>query len=174
MTSTPRLLLLCVLGLLLSPVVEAAGSDRWWFGGAVGLGFGDVDYVSIEPILGYRVRPDLSVGGRLIYRYRDDNRFEPDLSTSDYGASLFARYTVSRPIFVQAEYEYLDYEYAVLDGTTRRDSVDSWLAGVGVAQRLGGRTGFFALALYNFSYSDDEPSPYDEPWVIRVGVSVGF
>jgi hypothetical protein len=153
---------------------RSRADDRWWVGGGIGLGFGDATYVSVEPIVGYSVTPQLGLGGRLIYRYRDDERYSPSLSTSDYGASLFGRYHVTRPLFLQVEYEYLSYEYGFVDGTTARDDFDSVLGGAGVSQPLGGHASFFVLALYNFSYSDDEPSPYDDPWIVRVGVGFGF
>jgi hypothetical protein len=46
--------------------------------------------------------------------------------------------------------------------------------GGGVAQPLGGHAALVLSALYNLSYSDDEPSPYDSPWFFGAGVSVGF
>ena len=150
-------------------------ADRVWVGGGIGLGFGDVTWVSVEPIVGYSITPRFGVGGRLIYRYREDDRFSPSLNTSDYGASLFARFFVLPPaVFLQAEYEHLSYEFPVTGGGTDRDDFDSVLGGGGISRPIGGRASFFALALYNFSYDDDELSPYDDPWIIRVGVGVGF
>ena len=87
---------------------------------------------------------------------------------------MFARYIVREPVFVQLEYEWLSYEIPFFDGSTERDEYGSVLAGGGFAQRIGDRSSFFVSALYNFSYDDDEPSPYDDPWVIRVGVGFGF
>jgi hypothetical protein len=159
--------------LLLAPSASAA-ADRWWAGGGVGLGFGDITYVSVEPMVGYHATDKIDVGGRLIFRYRDDERYSPSLSTTDYGASVFARYAVKAPFFLQAEYEWLSYEIPFTDGSTDRDNYDSILVGGGFAQRMGDRSSFFVSALYNFSYDDNEPSPYTDPWVIRVGVGFGF
>jgi len=162
------------VALLLLCVAPATAAERWWVGGGIGVGFGDVTYVSVEPAVGYSVTDRLGVGARLTYRYRDDERYSPNLSTNDYGASLFGRYHVTQPVFLQLEYEYLSYEYAFTDGSTARDDFDSVLAGAGVLQPLGGSSSFFAMALYNLSYQDDEPSPYDDPWVIRIGVGFAF
>jgi hypothetical protein len=153
---------------------DVAAQDRLWFGGNVGLGFGDVQYVDVSPIVGYSFTEKLHGGVSLTYRYRKDKRFVDDISTSDYGGSLFARYRVTRPIFLQAEYEYLDYEFVRFDGSTDRDQYDSVFGGVGFSTSTGGRASFFALALYNFTYSDSDPGPYDEPWVVRAGVAFGF
>jgi hypothetical protein len=161
------------LALLLAGT-PAAAADRLWAGGGFGLGFGDVTYVSVEPIVGYSATERLDVGGRLIFRYRDDERYTPDLTTTDWGASVFGRYLVAQPFFVQLEYEWLSYEILFFDGSTERDGYGSLFAGGGFSQRMGDRSSFFVSALYNFSYDDEEPSPYDDPWVIRVGVGFGF
>jgi len=169
-----------ILGLAATLGLGAAGSsaalaaDRVWFGGGVGLGFGDVDYVSVEPVVGFNVTSKISVGGGLIYRSTKDGRASPSFRTTDYGADVFTRYRVLGPVFLQAEYEHLRYEYS-LGGAKERDDFDSVLAGAGFSTPLGGRASFFALALYNFSYdAEDLQSPYADAWSYRAGVSFGF
>ena len=162
------------LVLFAAAVPAEAKSDRWWLGGGIGLSFGDVDYIEVAPLVGFNATKKFSVGGGVLYRYRKDGRFEPSLSTSDYGANVFARYHITRPLFVQGEYEYLNYEYIDFD-TTERDEFNSFMVGPGYSQRIGNNASLFVMALYNFSYdSNDERSPYDDPWRLRVGVSFGF
>ena len=151
-----------------------SGPDRWWFGGGLGLAFGDSTFISVEPVLGYSITPELSAGARLIFRYREDERSGQEYSTNDYGAGLFLRYLVARPFFVQGEYEHLNYEIPYSDGSSDRQGYDSIFGGFGVAQPIGRNTAFFASILYNFLWSDDEPSPYGEQWVFRAGVTVAF
>ncbi|MDH3629134.1 MAG: hypothetical protein OEV00_12220 [Acidobacteriota bacterium] len=160
---------------LLSVSGAGAGevTDRMWFGGGIGVGFGDVDFVTLEPNVGFSATDKLSVGLGLIYRYSDDQRFDPDLTTHDFGSNLFARYTIAPSFFGQVEYEYLDYEFRFFDGSEGRDQFDSLRAGLGFSQSLGGRSSLYTLALYNFNH-DDANSPYDDPWIYRVGVAVGF
>lgn len=160
--------------MLFAVASPAAAANRWWFGGGIGLSFGDVDYVSIEPAIGYVPVDKVTIGTRLIYRHRDDDRFDPSVSSTDYGASLFGRYFVAPAVFLQAEYEYLDYEFLRVDGSTDRDGYGSWLAGVGYSRPISSGASFFVLGLYNFSYADDEPSPYSDRYVLRVGVGVAF
>jgi len=148
--------------------------DRLFFGGGLGLSFGSVDYVEIAPLVGYQLSPQASVGGSLIFRYRNDDRYRESLSTTDYGGSLFGRYHVWNPLFVHAEAEYLSFEYIRFDLSTERDNFTSLFVGPGVNWPIGGRTSMFALALYNLAYDSGEPSPYDSPWIIRFGVGVGF
>jgi len=151
-----------------------SSSGRWFYGGGIGLGFGDVTYFSIQPMVGYRVSDRLSVGGSLIYRYRSDNRYASDLTTSDYGASAFGRYTIAGPFFAQAELEQLSYEYVRSNLTTTRTDATSLFAGGGISQPIGNNVNAFATVMYNLSYGSQSPSPYSSPWVIRIGVGVGF
>ncbi len=146
---------------------------RMFFGGGLSLGFGDVEYYDIQPMIGVHLTPQLSTGVSLLYRYREDTRFTPSLSTEDYGGTVFARYHLVPTVFIQGEYEYLDYEYVRADLSKDRDVFTSFLAGAGITQPLGRNSTIYASALYNFSY-DDSNSPYDSPWVYRVGVGFGF
>jgi len=152
-----------------------AARDRWFFGGGIGASFGDVDYIELAPIVGYRIHPKVSAGLGVFWRSRSDDRYSPSVDTTDYGGNLFLQALVARPVFLQAEFEYLDYEYLLGGGGTARDSTSSVLVGGGIYQSLGGNVGFYASALYNLSYDENDlTSPYDNPWVYRVGVSVGF
>ncbi len=168
----------CALGAIPSTAWSQASvgssSGRWFYGGGIGLGFGDTTYFSISPLVGYRVDDRLSVGGSLIYRYRSDDRYGRDLTTNDYGASVFGRYTIKGPFFVQAELEQLSYEYIRTNLTTARTDATSLFAGGGVSYPISPNVSAFATALYNFSYGSQSPSPYSSPWVFRIGVGVGF
>jgi hypothetical protein len=174
MKRTRRLALgFVVFGALIAATPPAA-ADKWWFGGGIGLSFGTVDYVSVEPVIGYRVREDVDVGGRLVYVYRRDTRIDNGFTARDYGASVFARYFFTKRAFLQGEYEYLSYEFPELGGGTTRDNFGSWLVGAGYSQPLGRRSSFFALGLYNLSYREDERSPYGSAVIIRAGVGFSF
>jgi len=170
-----RIVFFAILAAVIATAPAAAAADRWWGGGGIGLAFGgDVDYVSVQPVIGYRVTERLSVGGRLVLSYRNDDRFAESFNATDYGAAVFTRYAVTKIVFAQAEYEYLRYEYRLFDGGTDRDEFGSLFAGAGLSQPIGRRSSFFVLALYNFSYDEDELSPYGEPWVLRAGVGFSF
>jgi hypothetical protein len=157
------------------PPPRPAWKDRMFVGGGVGLGFGDVDFVSVEPLIGVHLSPKVSVGVSLLYRWTQDGRYNPDVSTTDYGARGFAQFYPVPGFFLEAEYEYLDYEYVQSDLTTVRSSTSDVLAGAGISRPLGGKSSLYASALYNFSYDANDPTrPYDSPWVYRFGVAVGF
>ena len=150
--------------------------DRIVFGGGVGLGFGSVqDYFSVSPMIGYRVTARLLAGTGLTYRYTNYKLPNPSIKLNDYGLNPFLRFTVYRNIFLQAEFEHLNYEFPmVASRETTRQTFDSFLAGGGFIQPLGERFAFYVMALYNFSYQDAARySPYDSPIVIRAGINIG-
>ena len=158
--------------LVFSPAAEA---NKWWIGGGIGLGFGDRDYVEVNGIVGYRATPRFTPGLRLTYRSREVTRGNSSVNTSDYGAALFGRYRVWKPIYAQVEYEYLSYEFVLSDRTRERETLGSLLGGFGASFPLSENLGVFATALYNFTYDDDDlRNPYSGPWVFRAGVGYSF
>lgn len=157
---------------------EFPDKQRVFYGGGIGATFGDVQYFEISPMVGVNINPRTAVGLSFLYRYRKDTRYKEDLSTNDYGATLFGRFHLTPNLYLQAEYEYLTYEYYrynIFTNTSIKESDDfsSFLAGGGFSAPIGGRASMFVTALYNFSY-DDPNSPYSEPIQLRFGVGVGF
>lgn len=149
--------------------------DRIITGGGLGLGFGSVqDFFSVSPMIGYRLTARLLAGTGLTYRYTNYKVTRPSIRLNDYGVNPFLRFTVYRNIFLQTEYEYLNYEYPLTRTETTRRTFDSFLAGGGFIQPLGQRFAFYLMALYNFSYKDQGVySPYDSPIVVRAGINIG-
>ncbi|MBT1702115.1 hypothetical protein [Chryseosolibacter indicus] len=152
--------------------------DRIVFGGGLGLGFSNVqDFISVSPVVGYRLTERLMAGANISYRYTNYKYYRPSIKLNDYGVGPFARFTVYKNIFVQAEYEYLNYEFPTSSiGENTRKTFNSFLAGGGFIQPLGPNVGFYLMALYNFSYKNPpagEYLPYDSPLVLRAGVNIG-
>ena len=158
--------------------------DRIYVGGGFGAGFGDYTFVSVSPIIGYMITPKLSAGVRLTYQYTTfdyyySNGRKDKYSGNDYGASIFARQMLFGPVFLQAEYEYLNYDALYSDGSQGRTAFNSFMAGGGVSQPIGPKAFLFLTVLYNFSYENYNSynsvrSPYNSPWVVRVGITAGF
>ena len=149
--------------------------DRIVTGGGLGLGFGSVqDYFSLSPMIGYRLTAKLIGGTGVTYRYTNYKVYNPSIKLHDYGVNPFLRFMVYRNIFLQTEYEYLNYEFPVNAAETTRMGFDSFLAGGGFIQPLGERAAFYLMALYNFSYQQGtQYSPYDSPIVVRAGINIG-
>ena len=153
-----------------SPVLH-----RFFFGGGVGASFGDVDYIEVAPLVGFKVLPRFDLGVQPFYRWIDDGRYSPSVTTSDYGATLFARVRVWAGLFVEGDYQFTSYEYPNPGGGTTRDTYNTFLAGGGYAFPVASHVGLYVSALYDFSYdSNDTNRPYDSPVRVQVGVSVGF
>lgn len=152
--------------------------DRIFTGGGMGLSFGSYsNFVSVSPLIGYRITPKLAAGLGFQYRYTKYKQVRPEFSTNDYGASIFTRYNFYGPLFLHAEYEYLNYQMINSLGEKARKDYNSVMVGGGFFQPLGRKAGFFLMALYNLSYTDPAPgefSPYDSPLVLRAGVTAGF
>ena len=156
-------------------ICSGAEANSWWFGGGIGIGLGDSDYVEVNGVVGYRVTPRFTPGLRLTYRSREVTRGGGSINTNDYGASLFGRYRFWKPVYAQVEYEYLSYETVLSDRTRERQDFDSLLGGFGASFALSEKLSVFATALYNFSYdSDDVRNPYSGPWILRTGVGYSF
>jgi hypothetical protein len=148
--------------------------SKIYYGGAVGLNlFGDYFRISVEPLVGYKITPELSGGAKLMYEYVKDSRYSTDVTSNNYGGYIFARYRIIPAIFFHAEYAYYSYQYRTESFEGDRNWVPFLLLGGGYTQRVGGNTCIFAQALWDVI--QDEKSPYvaSEPW-ISVGVSVGF
>lgn len=180
-------LVFCVIGVLCSGLAFGQGEanslkgvpfkDRIVTGGGFGLSFGSVqDFVSVSPQIGYRVTAKLIAGTGFTYRYTNYKYYSPSIKLNDYGVNPFLRFTVYRNIFIQAEYEYLNYEFPVTTRETIRRDFNSVFAGGGFVQPVGERVSFYVMALYNLSYKDPaigEYTPYNSPLVIRAGINIG-
>ena len=153
--------------------------DRVFVGGGFGLSFSsNYDYFSLSPIIGYRVNQRVATGLSIIYRHTTYKYVTPSISTNDYGVSPFVRYQLFGPLFLHAEYEYLNNEYVTYAGESVRKGFSSFIAGAGFFQPIGRNSGFFATALYNFSYRNPTSStdyyPYSSPFILRAGITAGF
>jgi hypothetical protein len=180
-------LVFCFIGIFCSALAFGQGEDnslkgvpfkeRIVFGGGLGLSFGNVqDFVSVSPQIGYRLTAKLMAGTGVTYRYTNYKYFSPSIKLNDYGVNPFLRFMVYRNIFIQAEYEYLNYEFPNTRTETIRRDFNSFLAGGGFIQPVGQKISFYIMALYNFSYSDPaigEYTPYNSPLVIRAGINIG-
>ena len=96
-----------------SPAPKEDFWDRVYFGGNFGLQFGDQTLVDINPLMGYRLTDQLSVGFSvtyLYYKFTDPYNVYPDYSTDIYGGSIFTRYYFLENIFAHVEGEVLNLE----------------------------------------------------------------
>ena len=151
--------------------------SKWYYGGTVGFSFwNDYTYIGIYPLVGYKVTPKFSIGGKIGYSYY--NYHDTDLSTNNYGGSVFTRYRVIPQLYLHGEFVYFSYEEQTYDLQTReygteRNWVPFILLGGGLSQNIGQNVWAYVEIL--FDVLQDENSPYEgwEPF-ISIGVGVGF
>jgi hypothetical protein len=156
---------------------QVSKESKWYYGGTVGFNFWqDYFYLSINPIVGYKISPKFSVGGKLLYSYY--NYDDPDVSTHNYGASIFARFRPIYQIYLHSEFAYESYEIPVYNPQSREwDSDRNWvpflLLGGGFVQQVGPNAAVYVEILVDVL--QDENSPYED-WdpIISIGGGVGF
>ena len=161
------------------PAAPPPPEYKWFAGGAVGLAFGNqVNYLEFSPIIGYQLFPRFQIGGSITFRYSKDKRYEPDLSTTDFGASLVGRYFVFGPIFVQAEFERIRFGYPVRTEDDLIVAIESTYSGLyggfGFVQQAGGRGALYMSFLWDFNYDKNEPNPRNDPFQIQIGYGIRF
>ena len=147
--------------------------QRIYYGGNIGLTVGTYTRIGIYPMVAYKVTPKLSLGLQLAYEYIRDNRYASTYQTSNYGASVFARYRVIPPLYAHVEYAQLNYELYNALGESQREWVPFLLVGGGYSKRISPRTWLNVQVL--FDVLQDDRSPYGA-WapIFSVGVGVGF
>lgn len=152
--------------------------DRLWFGGGVGLSFGTVTAIQLDPMMGYKVDQNgkFSVGlGGSYWRFQD-NRFTPSYSFTGYGYRTFARYRFIEQLFGHAEFLHMNVEGSRLTPfaeTRPRIWVPHLLLGGGYVQPLGGSGTIYIQVL--FDVLQDPNSIYaNQGPIFGGGVGFGF
>ena len=155
------------------PPSTKSTASRIYYGGTLGFSFGDYTRMSIAPLVGYRLTKMWSIGGKFIYEYIKDKRYEPESTWHNYGGSLFARLRPHPRFYLHGEYAYMSYEWQTQTHSSERDWVSFLLLGGGYIQPISPKASFFVEVL--FDVLNNEGSPYEEwnPW-ISIGVAAGF
>ncbi|NNG27106.1 MAG: hypothetical protein HKM87_06240 [Ignavibacteriaceae bacterium] len=154
--------------------------NRWYYGGNVGFRFwNNYLYLSVQPLVGYKVTPKFSVGGKLAYSYLSDKRINPTFNSHNFGGSIFTRYRVVPQFYLHGEFVYASFDQITgLDlqsnkWMSERVWVPFLLLGGGVSQMVGSNVWIFAEVLVDVL--NDKNSPYKE-WdpFVSFGAGVGF
>ena len=144
-----------------------------YYGGTIGLSFGSYFRLSVTPLVGFKLSEKTSAGFKVGYEYVEDKRYDPKLTASNYGASVFARYRAIPNAYLHAEFAYFSYKYKISDFETDRTWVPFIYLGGGYLQPIGPGTALVVEVLVDVL--QDSNSPY-EAWdpVISIGVAAGF
>lgn len=150
--------------------------DRIWFGGGIGLNFGTVTAIQLDPLVGYYLDHDrkLSAGLGLSYWYYRDGRFVPAIEQNAYGYRVFTRYRVIEQAYLHAEFLHLNAQrFFNFENATTRIWVPHLLLGAGYVQPLGSGSSIYFQIL--FEVLQDPNSVYlNQGPIISAGVGVGF
>ena len=163
-----------------NPFNPSASQSKVYYGGNVGFRFwNNYFYLGVYPLVGYKITPKFSVGGKLGYAYISDSRYDPSFNSSNYGGSIFTRYRIIPQIYAHAEYVYFSYEgitsYNAVSNSynTERVWVPFLLLGGGFSQMVGPNVWVFAEVLFDVINDPNSPYKSGDPFV-SFGAGVGF
>jgi len=168
-------------------------------GGNVGFGIRNYNqrrWVNFEfsPQVGYRIIDQLEIGTRIVYHleYAKSGIIDPGTgipqpverySCNYLGISPYINFEFWRGFYLQAEYEGV---YGFAKKTSGGESIRAgrWYnnlsAGVGYRYYIGNFGFVYIIGSYNVFDLVDETqhewalSPYNSPWIVRVGLCVGI
>jgi hypothetical protein len=147
--------------------------DKIYYGGYLNLSFGSYTMIGIEPMIGYKIIPRLSVGVKIRYDYIQDNRYSETHSTSNYGASIFTRLNVVRGLYAHLEYAGYNFENYIGLDESDREWISFLYLGAGYNQRISKRSSIFIQVLFDVLQNENSPYKSWEPFY-SVGVGVGI
>jgi hypothetical protein len=147
--------------------------DKLYYGGYFNMSFGGYTVIGIEPMIGYKIVPRLSVGAKIRYDYMQDKRYNETYTASNYGASLFTRLRVVRGLYAHAEYAGYNYKKHNELGESDREWVPFLFVGAGYNLNVGKRASVVAQVLFDVLQNEKSPYKSWEPFY-SVGVGVGF
>jgi hypothetical protein len=155
------------------PDQKASVKDKLYFGGYFNFSLGSYSVLGVEPMVGYKLTPRLSLGAKFRYDYISDKRYAREYNTHTYGASVFSRLVLVRQLYLHAEYAGYNYELYDELGNSSRHWVPFFFLGAGFSQRIGTRTSLNAQVLFDVLQNKNSPYRNWEPFY-SVGIGVGF
>jgi hypothetical protein len=134
--------------------------DRLFFGGSIGLQFGTITSIQLDPVVGYWLLPRVAVAVGPVYWYYKDQ----DVATTVYGGkgylqlvlvqdlNSFVKMGVHTGIFLHLEDELLSLKSSFWlypqPYTSDRFNVNTLLLGPGLSQQLGRRASLNFMVLW--------------------------
>ncbi len=147
--------------------------NKMYFGGYVNASFGSYTVIGIEPLVGYKLTPRFSVGGKVSYEYISDKSYDTEYNASNYGFSIFSRLRVSQRLYAHTEYSAMNYKLYDYNGNSDRKWVPFLFLGGGISQPITSNTWLNAEVLFDVLQNENSPYKSWEPF-FSVGFGVGF
>lgn len=148
--------------------------SRIYYGGYLTMNFSrNYSVVGAQPLIAYKLTPELSFGTQLSYEYVSSKQNYSSYNGSNYGASIFSRYRVSPRFYGHGEFSLMSYKWFYTDGSNARKLAPILYLGGGFSQPVAHNAWLNTQVL--FDVLNHENSPYKD-WVpyISIGVGVGF
>lgn len=150
--------------------------DRIWFGGGIGLNFGTVTAVQVDPLLGIYLDKGqrLTTGIGLSYYYVKYN--VPgylETNFSGYGYRVFSRYKVIEQAYLHAEFYHLNVQRYAFNDQVVRIWVPHVLVGGGYREPVGANSSFYLQVLWEVLQDPNSVYRGQGP-IISGGVGIGF
>ncbi len=155
------------------------GGSRWgeagevYWGVSISARFGRTQGIGLYPMVGYKITPRWSVGGRIGYEFWWRDHFAQTVTSHALSGSLFSRYRLIPQIYAHVEGGAGNFDRFLLTGEADRVTYPFLFVGGGFSHRTGRRTWLLIEILYEVI--QDAYSPYDGGGpVISIGMGVGF
>ena len=146
--------------------------DRLFFGGDIGLSFGDVTFINLQPVVGYKFTDKFGAGLGPSYSYVKDNRRGADYKINAYGGRIFAQYHVIPQAMAYTEFNLINSD--VFDDFSyrwKRVNIPAFLVGGGYVEPISESSTLMLMVLWDL---ENSPYSYTANPIIRVGINIGF
>jgi hypothetical protein len=147
---------------------EETTPSKVFYGGTLGVSFGDYFRLSVQPMVGYNLSPRFSAGVKAIYEYISDTRTAQTFTWHNFGGSVFGRFHIVPQAYAHAEFAYMSY-----DSPIERYGVPFLLLGGGYVQRISSNAGLYVEVLFDVLQDDKSPYESGTPF-ISIGAAVGI
>lgn len=148
-------------------------NEKIYYGGYANFSFGKYTVIGIEPLIGYKLLPKLSFGGKISYEYVNDKRYDIRNEVSNYGFSIFSRLRIGRKLYAHIEYSKMNYRLYDSIGNSERNWLAFFYLGGGISQPISKNVSINAEVLWDLNQDEDSPYKTVEPF-FSVGIGVGF
>ena len=156
-----------------SPKQSQGKESKVYYGGYANFSFGKYTIIGIEPLIGYKLLPKLSIGGKLSYEYYKNKNYSPTQEGSNYGIGAFTRLRIARRFYAHVEFSEMNYKLHQSVEESNRQWISFLYVGGGFSQPITKSTSINAEILWDVLQDSDSPYKTVEP-IFSIGIGVGF
>jgi len=148
--------------------------SRIYYGGYVTMNFSkNYSVFGAQPMVAYKLTPELSVGAQFSFDYINDKRYSFEQNGSNYGFSIFSRYRVVPRLYAHTELSMMSYKWFYDDSTADRKWAPIIYIGGGYSQPISNNVYLNAQVLFDVLNHKNSPHKDWKPYY-SLGIGVGF